>query len=92
MTNEETLGLLTILLSEIIAMVLFLDATLENNSLSEITIHHITHQQDHIQDLLLHLECLLIIYNQIPLKIMTTTRTTAQSRKTNLKVICKPLK
>ena len=90
-TNEKTLDLLSILLSEIIAIVLFLYPTLEIDSTLEFIVPRIDLHQDHVLDLRLHLD-LSIIYKQVPLKIMTTTLKAFQSHKTKLKLTCIPLK
>ena len=72
-TNEETVDLLTTHLSEIIAILHFLNLTLEVDNTFKIANLHINLQQDHVQHMRLHLENLFVIYNQIPLKNMTTT-------------------
>ena len=87
-TNDDTLDLLTLLLSELIAIVLFLDPTLESDSTLEIIILHMDPHQDHVHDLSLHPEDLLIMYNQIPLEIMTFTLKTFQSNNRKLKLLC----
>ena len=92
MTSEEALDLLTIHLLERIAIVLSVDATLEFDSALEFIILQIDLHQDHILDLCLHLEDLSEIYNQLPLKIMTTTMKPLQSQQTKLKSACIPLK
>ena len=53
--NEETLDLLTIHLSEILAIVLFVDPTQEGDSTLQISILHIKFHQDHVFHLRLHL-------------------------------------
>ena len=90
-TNEEILDLLTILLSEIMNIVLFVDPTLEIDSTLEIIILHDDLHQDHVLVLRLHLEDLSVRYNQVPLKTMTTTQKAFQSHKANLKLTCIPL-
>ena len=82
--NEDSPDLLNIHLSEIIVIVIFLNPTLKMDSVLEFTILHIVLHWDHVQDLPPHLEDLLILYNQIPLKIMTITMKTFQSRKKNV--------
>ena len=57
-TNEESLDLLIILYSEIIAIVLFLDPTLEIDSTLKIIVPHMDLHQDHVLDLRQHLEVL----------------------------------
>ena len=91
-TNEETLGFHTILLSDIIPIVPFLDPTLEIDSMFEKKLLHISFHQDHVLDLPLHLEALLIICNQIPLKVETVSLKAFQSQKPNMNVCCVPLK
>ena len=70
--NEKFLDLCFILL-EMIAIVLFLDPTLEVDSVLETIFSHIDFHQDHVQDLRMHLEDLLIIYHPMILKIKITT-------------------
>ena len=55
-TNEETTDLFTILLSEVIAIVLSLDPTVEIGQTLENTIPLFDIHQDHVLDLSLHLE------------------------------------
>ena len=81
--NEKMIDHLTFLPLEIIVIVLFLDPTLEIDSSSEFIFPLIDLHQDHFPDLHLDLEDLLSMYNQLPLKILTTTQETSQSRKTN---------
>ena len=91
-TTEEALDLLTILRSETVAIVVFQDPTQEFDSSSEIVTPHIDFLYDHDPDPRLHLEDLSKIYNQVSLKIMTTTLNAFPSQKTNLKLTCIPLK
>ena len=91
-TNEETADLPTTLLLEIIVIVFSLSPSLPPESVFENILFHIGLHRDHVRDLHLHLDDLLIMYNQSPLKIMTTTLKTFPSRKTNLKLLCIPLK
>ena len=80
-TTEETLDLFTILRSETFAIVFFLDPTLENDSTSEIFNPHINLHQGDVPSLRLHLEDLSKLYNQVSLKIITTTLNAFQSQK-----------
>ena len=75
-TNEETPDLHIILLSETIANVLFLDPTLDTDSVWEVLTVHIYLHQNHVHDLSPHLKNLKNVYNQSLLKIMSATLTT----------------
>ena len=71
-----------------IDIVLFVEPILEIDSILEIILILIDFLRDHNHDLRPHREHLLILRNQIPVKITTTTMKTFQSRKTKLKLIC----
>ena len=73
-------------------MVVFQDPTQKLDSSLEIITPHIDLLHDHDPDPRLHLEDLSKLYNQDPLKIMTTTLNAFQSQKTNLKLTYIPLK
>ena len=92
LTNGKTLEIVTFLPSEETAILPFLDPTVENYSILEITILHIDLQQDHVLDLRRHLEVLSKINNQVYLKIKTTALKTFQSQKTKLNLECIPVK
>ena len=77
-TNEEKLDF--IILSEKTAIVLFLDQTLEIDIILEIIFLLTDLRQDHVHDLPPHLQDLVVMYNQSPLKIITTLMKTFQSR------------
>ena len=64
-------------------MVFFLGPTLQVDSTLKIINAYIDLHEDHVLHLRLHLEDLSILYNQTPLKIMTTTLEVFQSQKTN---------
>ena len=81
-TNEENLNLFIFRLSEITAII-SLDPTLEYDGNLESNFLHLDFHQDHVLDMRLHLEDLSIIYNQVPLKIMTTRLKTFRSEKTS---------
>ena len=83
-TNEETLDLLTNLLSESFTIVFFVDLTLEIDSSLEVISLHINLHQNHVLDLRLHLKVLSKIYNQTPMKIKTTKLKTFESLKETL--------
>ena len=92
MNNEETLDVLSTLLSEKIALVLFLDSTPEiDNDLKFIIVHFDLHQ-NHGLDLRLLLNNLSKIYKETNLKIMTTTLKAFQSQSTSLMLTCISLK
>ena len=91
-TNEKTLDIHTILLSEKIAIVFFLDLILEVDSTLEIGVLRIGLLQDHVHHLCLHLESLSKIYNSTPLKIMTTMLEAFQSQQMNWKLTCIPMR
>ena len=90
--KKETLDLRTILLSETITIVLFLDPTLEMDSTVELITPHIDGLQNPVYNLHLHLEDLSIICNQIPSRILIKTLIAFQSHKTILKLTCIPVK
>ena len=54
--NGETLDLIVVLLSEVIAFIFFLKLILEINSISEVIFLHINLHQNHVGDLSVHLE------------------------------------
>ena len=81
MSNEETPDLLKILLSKKFAIVFSLDTTLEFDSAFQIMFLHVDFHRDHVLDLRLHLEGLLLLYNQVPPKSLNTTLKTFQSQK-----------
>ena len=83
-TEEETLDFLQCFFQKNIALVLFQDPTLETDSTLESIFFHFELHQDHVLDLGLHLEGSSIIFNQVPLKIMTTTLKHFQGQITNL--------
>ena len=89
--NEKNLDLLNNLVSEIIAIVLFLQPTEEVDSTLGCIFLHIGQHQDQVPYLRPHLEDLSKV-NKTPLKIMTTTLKTFKSQKTKLKLKCIPLK
>ena len=73
MNNEKLPDFIVILLLETVVTVLFLDITLEIESVSGIIAFRIDFLQYNLQDLYLHLECLSKLYLRIPLKIMILT-------------------
>ena len=81
---ETILDLLTVLLSEVIVTILFLDPVLEMNSISETSILYIDIREDHVQDLILHHKDLFLVFIEIPLKSLTYKMKTFQSQTTNL--------
>ena len=91
-TNDKKLVSLIVLLPEIIAIVSFLLITLEIDITLEIITLPIELHQDHVHDLRLRIEDVLIMYNKILQKILTATLTASQSRKAKLKLTYIPLK
>ena len=89
--NGDFLDIVVSLLSKISAIVRFPDITLEFDSNLEHIFVLIDHHQEHVHDLCLHIEDSLTMYNQIPLKIMTTTLKRFQSCAKKLQLTFIPL-
>ena len=87
-TSEQILGLLTALLSETIAIVLCPDPSIKIDSTLGIIILQTDLHQDHVHDLRLHKEDLLIIYDYNHWNFMTNKQKIFPFRKTSLKVLC----
>ena len=81
--NEDILDLLIALPSEIILIVLFIDPTLEIESIPEAIILLIDFHQDHIQDLHFHHRDFSMLSNQISLKIQATVLKNFQTHRQN---------
>ena len=92
MNKEETVILLIILLSEIIVIVPSLELTSELGCILPLVFLHIVLRPRHVQDWRRHPEDLLIICDQIPLNVMTSTKKSFRSRQTTLKLTSISLK
>ena len=91
-TNQKTLDLLTIFLPLKNCDRSFSDLTPEIESTLEFIFLHIGHPEDHLLDMRLQVEELLISPIQTLLIFMAITLKTVQCQQTNLTLICIPLK